>query len=164
MHQKREADADHRDGRVRQGDTWRQVRRVLRCEQLSDHGDPRGRGVRGRRCVGPRRGAKLAHMRNVQLASPATFDYWRASVWWLESAGFRSGTGKRDADAVGRRELVRFLGSIASGIAASVRHEDDRRRVLTKLGELADTLVDPLQIEKNDASGAARTADEASRP
>ncbi|MEO1497499.1 MAG: hypothetical protein AAFV43_10145 [Planctomycetota bacterium] len=86
--------------------------------------------------------AELAHMRNIQQAAKDD-KHWRASVWWLERLAPER-FARRDAGAVTRRELTGLLSAIAGGIAAEVRHEDDRRRVLDKLAELAQSLSDPL--------------------
>ncbi len=90
-------------------------------------------------------GCELAHMRNLQQAARDE-RHWRASVWWLERRAPER-YARRDVGAVSRRELVRFLGAVASGIAGVVRHEEDRQRVLDKLSELANSFADPLLIE-----------------
>ncbi|TWT46500.1 hypothetical protein [Botrimarina hoheduenensis] len=87
-------------------------------------------------------GVELAHMRNIQQAARDE-RHWRASVWWLERLAPER-FGRRDAGAITRRELAGLLSAIATGIAAEVRHEGDRQRVLDKLEELVQTLRDPL--------------------
>lgn len=87
-------------------------------------------------------GCELAHMRNIQQAARED-RHWRASVWWLERR-LPDRYAKRDAGAVSRKELMRFLSSLAGGIAATVQTEEDRQRVLDKLGDLAESLSDPL--------------------
>ena len=86
--------------------------------------------------------AELAHMRNVQQATKDT-KHWRASVWWLERRAPER-YARRD-DAVGRRELLNLLGSIANALAEAVQDDGDRRRVLDRLAELADSAIDPWQ-------------------
>lgn len=87
-------------------------------------------------------GAELAHMRNVQQAA-RDVKQWRASVWWLERRAPER-YARRD-DAVGRRELLGLLGAVANAVADAVRDDADRRRVLDRLSELAESLVDPWQ-------------------
>lgn len=102
-------------------------------------------------------GVELAHMRNIQQAAKDE-KHWRASVWWLERLAPER-FARRDAGVVTRRELAGLLSTIASGIAAEVRHEDDRQRVLDKLTEVAHTLSDPLG-GADAAPGARDAADE----
>ena len=97
-------------------------------------------------------GCELAHMRNVQQAARDE-RHWRASVWWLERRAPER-YARRDADAVGRRELIRFLGSVAAAIADAVQNESDRRSVLDRLGALSETLTEPLLLEGD--AGEAR--------
>ena len=84
-------------------------------------------------------GCELAHMRNIQQAAKED-RHWRASVWWLERR-VPERYARREVGSVSRKELVRFLSSIASGIASSVRNDEDRRRVLEKIEELTDPLL-----------------------
>lgn len=100
---------------------------------------------------------ELTHMRSIQQAARDE-RHWRASVWWLERRAPER-YARRDADAVGRREVVRFLTTIASTIAEAVRNDGDRRRVLDKLGELGESLVDPLLIEKKSPGNTEEQAD-----
>ncbi|WP_146445271.1 hypothetical protein [Botrimarina colliarenosi] len=90
-------------------------------------------------------GSELTHMRNIQQAARDE-RHWRASVWWLERR-LPERYARREAGSVTRRDLLRFLGSVASGVAAAVRNEEDRQRVLDSLGELAEALNDPLHLE-----------------
>lgn len=101
---------------------------------------------------------ELSHMRAVQQAARDE-RHWRASVWWLERR-LPERYAKRDADAVGRRELVRFVGAVAGAIAEAVRDEADRRRVLDRLGELAEGMTDPLGAAPSSEEGTRMSADE----
>lgn len=83
-------------------------------------------------------GCELAHMRNVQQAARDE-RHWRASVWWLERR-LPERYAKREADAVGRRELMRFVSAAAAAIATAVQDEGDRHRVLERLSGLAEKL------------------------
>ena len=108
-------------------------------------------------------GCELAHMRCVQQATRQEGP-WRASVWWLERR-FPERYGRRDAGAIGRRDLVRFLGAVAGGLAGAIRSEEDRRRVLDALSEFAESLVDPLSFvggwdESSESEGGHDTQEE----
>lgn len=87
-------------------------------------------------------GAELAHMRNVQQAAREEKN-WRASVWWLERHAPER-YARRDADAVGRRELSRFLEALANEIATAVQDEDDRGRLLERVATLTQKLPEPV--------------------
>ena len=87
-------------------------------------------------------GCEVAHMRNIQQAAREERN-WRASVWWLERR-LPERYARREAGAVGRRELLRFLSAVASGLAAAIHSDDDRRRVLDKLQQIGESLADPL--------------------
>jgi hypothetical protein len=89
-------------------------------------------------------GCELGHMRCVQQATRQEGP-WRASVWWLERR-FPERYGRRDAGTIGRRDLVRFLGAVAGGLASAIRSEEDRQRVLDALSEFAESLVEPLSF------------------
>ncbi|MEN0109737.1 MAG: hypothetical protein AAF805_03345 [Planctomycetota bacterium] len=93
-------------------------------------------------------GCELAHMRNIQQAARDE-RHWRASVWWLERR-LPERYARREAGAVSRRELARFLSNVASGIAASVVSEEERRRVIDAIAELHDQLRDPLLLESEE--------------
>jgi hypothetical protein len=99
-------------------------------------------------------------MRVVQQAAREQ-KQWRASLWWLERRA-PDRYARRDAGTVTRRELGRFLHAVAGGIAAEVRDEDDRRRVLDRLALLADSIADPLADTEPDpvAGRDHATADE----
>jgi hypothetical protein len=105
-------------------------------------------------------GCELGHMRVVQQAAREQ-KQWRASLWWLERRA-PDRYARRDAGTVTRRELGRFLHAVAGGIAAEVRDEDDRRRVLDRLALLADSIADPLADTEPDpvAGRDHATADE----
>ena len=102
--------------------------------------------------------SELAHMRNVQQAGKDD-KQWRASVWWLERRAPER-YAKREIDAIGRRELVRLLGIVAAGIADVVTDVNDRKRVLERLQDLAESMANPLRpksLESNtDAAGEER--------
>ncbi|MGL4512312.1 MAG: hypothetical protein ACRCT8_04420 [Lacipirellulaceae bacterium] len=87
-------------------------------------------------------GCELGHMRVVQQAAREE-KQWRASLWWLERRA-PDRYAKRDPGLVTRRELARFLNTVAGGIAAEVRSEEDRQRVLDRLAVLAEAIGDPL--------------------
>lgn len=87
---------------------------------------------------------ELAHMRNLQQAG-RDVRQWRASVWWLERRAPER-YAKREAGSVGRRDLVAFLREVSSSLAAAVRHEDDRERVVAKLKSLGEAAADPLRL------------------
>ena len=108
-------------------------------------------------------GCELGHMRCVQQATRQEGP-WRASVWWLERR-FPERYGRRDAGTIGRRDLVRFLGAVAGGLASAIRSEEDRRRVLDALAEFAESLVDPLSFvggwdESAESGGANDTRED----
>lgn len=94
-------------------------------------------------------GCELAHMRSIQQAARDE-RHWRASVWWLERR-LPERYARRDAGSVTRRDLMCFLSAVATAVAEAVRDEEDRRRVLETLGELAESLADPLLIEQAEA-------------
>lgn len=93
-------------------------------------------------------GCELAHMRSIQQAAKDE-RHWRASVWWLERR-LPERYARRDADAVSRRDLVRFLGAVATGVASAVKDESDRQRVLVTLSQLAEAVSDPLLLEQDE--------------
>lgn len=97
---------------------------------------------------------ELAHMRNLQQAG-RDVRQWRASAWWLERRA-PDRYAKRDAGSVGRRDLVAFLKEVSGRIAAAVRHEDDRERVVAELRSLSDSAADPLRLTE----GVTKPGDE----
>ncbi len=101
---------------------------------------------------------ELAHMRNLQQAG-RDVRQWRASVWWLERRAPER-YAKRDAGSVGRRDLVAFLRDVAGSIAAAVRNEDDRERVIAELQTLSEDAADPLRLTANGADVAEQDTNE----
>ena len=91
-------------------------------------------------------GCELAHMRNIQQASRDE-KHWRASVWWLERR-LPERYARRDAGAVGRRDLAGFLAKLSADLAGLLRNTEDRDRVLEKLKEAGESLSDPLLIDQ----------------
>lgn len=87
---------------------------------------------------------ELAHMRNLQQAG-RDVRQWRASVWWLERRAPER-YAKRDAGSVGRRDLIAFLKEVSVSLAAAVRHEDDRERVIAELKTFSEAAADPLRL------------------
>lgn len=100
---------------------------------------------------------ELAHLRNVQQAGRDP-KQWRASVWWLERRA-PDRYAKRDAGSVGRRELVAFLRDVAGSLAAAVRHEDDRERVIAQLQAVAEAAADPLRLTSDTVEEAPSEAE-----
>ncbi|QDT70484.1 hypothetical protein MalM25_34320 [Planctomycetes bacterium MalM25] len=90
-------------------------------------------------------GCELAHMRNIQQAARDE-RHWRASVWWLERR-LPERYARRDAGAVGRRDLVGFLSKLSGDLAGLLRDTEDRERVLNRLKEAGESLSDPLLVE-----------------
>ncbi|MEO0529630.1 MAG: hypothetical protein AAF266_03530, partial [Planctomycetota bacterium] len=96
-------------------------------------------------------GCELAHMRTIQQAGRDE-RHWRASVWWLERR-LPERYARRGPGSVGRRELVRFLEAVATGVATAVRDESDRQRVVETLQELTQAIPGVAE-EDTDAGGS----------
>lgn len=90
-------------------------------------------------------GCELAHMRNIQQASRDE-RHWRASVWWLERR-LPERYARRDAGAVGRRDLASFLAKLSADLAGLLRDPEDRSRVLDTLKQAGESLSDPLLLD-----------------
>lgn len=79
---------------------------------------------------------ELTHMNNVKKAADSQ-KAWRASVWWLERRSPERYA--RRADSVTPGQLRAFVELVGDVLDETVRDADDRRHVLARLAELAQS-------------------------
>src|SRR5687767_10635834 len=100
-----------------------------------------------------RAAAELGHMQNVHQAGKDV-KHWRASVWWLERHSPER-FARRAPGAITPRQLTAFAEVFADALKIDVRDEDDRRRVLARLQNLAKSAEQIVRNAEPDESSTA---------
>ena len=78
------------------------------------------------------------HMRNLYNAAKDE-KHWRASVWWLERRAPER-YARRAPNAVTPSQLQQVIATLTEAIAGEVNNQQDRRRVLARLEQIAVSL------------------------
>lgn len=91
----------------------------------------------GKRILKAEAAVELKHMRNISKITEDPKE-WKASIWWLEQHAPERFA--RRVDALPASKLRDLVTEVACAIGEEVTQEDDRRRMVKRLHQIADSL------------------------
>ncbi len=84
------------------------------------------------------------HMRNLHNAAKDE-KHWRVSVWWLERCA-SDRYARRNPEAISPAQLRQVIKELGEAIVGEIASPDDRRRLLTRLAEIAQGIEGDEQV------------------